>query len=125
MILSLFQSFLKLNSVSFQNRYDDDVLDRLSRKYSAILLIIFSTIATTNQLVGKSVSCWCPKELKGKKCSYGTTTCYITNFYAPSTNTTQLDKREDLMSHKIYYYQWVPYIFLFQAFLFYLPYVLW
>ena len=58
MILSLFQTFLRLSSVSFQNRCDDDVLDRLSRKYSAILLIIFSTVATTNQLVGKSVSCW-------------------------------------------------------------------
>ncbi len=56
MVLSLFQTFLRLSTVNFQKRNDDDGYDRLSRKYSSILLIVFSTIATTNQLVGDSVS---------------------------------------------------------------------
>ena len=58
MILVLFEIFLKLCTVNFEKRNDDDYYDRLSRKYSAILLIIFSTIATTNQIVEESVSCW-------------------------------------------------------------------
>ena len=36
-----------------------------------------------------------------------------------------MPKREDLQSHRILYYQWVPYIFLFQAFLFYAPSLIW
>ena len=43
----------------------------------------------------------------------------------PVGNSTTLPRREDLQSHRILYYQWVPFIFLFQAFLFFAPSLIW
>ena len=51
--------------------------------------------------------------------------CYITGTYIPIGNGTGLPSRKDLQSHQILYYQWVPYIFMLQAFLFYLPHIIW
>lgn len=64
-------------------------------------------------------------EYSGSRCTYATTYCYITSTYIPVGNATELPKRQDLESHKMLYYQWVPFIFLLQGFLFYLPSMIW
>lgn len=64
-------------------------------------------------------------DFSGSRCKYATTHCYITSSYVPVGNSSTLPLREDLMSHSILYYQWVPFIFLFQAFLFFAPSLIW
>jgi hypothetical protein len=125
MLLDLIGSYTKLSDYSFEKTDDDDFFDKLFRRFSAIMMFIFASLLSIAQLVGNPINCWCHNEYSGKRCAYATTYCYITNFYVPVGNITQMAKRGDLESHKILYYQWVPYIFLVQAFLFYFPCIVW
>lgn len=125
MLLDLLSSYQKLASYDFEKLNSDDFVDKLSRKFSAIMMICFTTILGVANLVGKPLECWCHNEYSGSRCNYAKTFCYITNFFVPVGNTSHLPAREELETHRILYYQWVPYIFLFQAFLFYAPSLLW
>lgn len=125
MLLDLIANYNKLAGYDFEKLNSDDFVDKLSRKFSAIVMIVFSTILGINQLVGKPLECWCMSEYSGSRCDYGKTYCYITNFYVPVGNSSHLPQRDQLETHRILYYQWVPYIFLLQAFLFYFPSLIW
>lgn len=125
MFLDLLSSYKKLAGYDFEKLNSDDFVDKLSRKFSAIMMIVFSGILGIYQLVGKPLECWCMAEYSGSRCNYGKTYCYITNFFVPVGNSTHLPARNELETHRILYYQWVPYIFLFQAFLFYSPSLIW
>ena len=125
MSLILFELYSKLSGFSFVKHDDDDSIDRMSRKFSAIMMVIFAVLLSTYQLVGEPIKCWCPVEYTDTRCEYATTFCYITSQYIPISNGTGLPPKEKYMSHKIMYYQWVAYIFLFQALLFYLPCIFW
>lgn len=125
MFLDLISSYKKLAGYDFEKLNSDDFTDKLSRKFSAIMMIVFSGILGIYQLVGKPLECWCMSEYSGSRCNYGKTYCYITNFFVPVGNNTHLPARNELENHRILYYQWVPYIFLFQAFLFYAPSLIW
>lgn len=50
MIAGFLESFSKLRQ--FRLHYDDDFIDRLSRRYSVLLLIIFTALVSTKQYVG-------------------------------------------------------------------------
>lgn len=125
MLLDLISSYKKLADYDFEKLNSDDFVDKLSRKFSAIMMIVFSTILGIYSLVGKPLECWCMNEYSGSRCNYGKTFCYITNFFVPVGNNTHLPHRDELETHRILYYQWVPYIFLFQGFLFYSPALIW
>lgn len=125
MVFDLISLYSKLSNFSFEKRNDDDATDRCSRKFSAIGLVIFAVVLSTYSLVGQPIKCWCPNEYSDARCAYATTFCYITSLYIPVSNGTGLPPRDKYMSHKIMYYQWVAYIFLFQAFLFYFPCIIW
>ncbi len=118
--------YINLSNLKFMKRNDDDFVDKMSRKFSAIMMIIFSVIVTLYQFVGKPIKCWCPNEFSGNDCQYATTYCYITSQYVPVSNgTTELPEKSALMSHRIMYYQWIPYVFLFQAIIFHFPHLIW
>lgn len=125
MLLDLLANYKKLSAYDFEKLKSDDFVDKLSRKFSAIMMIVFSALLGTFQLVGKPYECWCMNEYSGSRCNYAKTYCYITSYFIPVGNTTYLPQREELETHRILYYQWVPYIFLFQAFLFYFPSLIW
>jgi innexin len=117
-IIELYQKFA---AQQFQLNNDDGFVEKLSRKYSFALMIIIASIIAMVQLVGAPITCWCPDDYSDTRCDYASQYCYITSFYVPVSNTTGLPKMSDLKSHKIMYYQWIQYIFLFNAILFYLP----
>lgn len=125
MFLDIISSYKKLANYDFEKLNSDDFVDKLSRKFSAIMMVVFSGLLTVYQLVGKPLECWCMSEYSGSRCNYGKTFCYITNFFVPVGNKTHLPQRDELETHRILYYQWVPYIFLLQAFLFYSPSLIW
>ena len=58
MILEIFSSYSKLASYDFEKINNDDFFDKLSRKFSAITMIILTTILSVYQLVGKPLQCW-------------------------------------------------------------------
>ncbi|RNA11649.1 innexin unc-9-like isoform X6 [Brachionus plicatilis] len=125
MILELISCYETLTSFRIEVYNDDGRVEKLIRRFSATMMIVFSSIFFIVQLVGSRIKCWCPNEYSDTKCDYANTHCYITNFYVPISNSSHLPRREELHSHKILYYQWIPYIFFLQGAMFYLPNVIW
>ena len=50
MVAGLLDAITKVRQIRFHN--DDDFIDRLSRRYSVVLLMIFTVIVSTKQYVG-------------------------------------------------------------------------
>lgn len=106
------------------SRNDDDFTDRLSRRYTTALLVVFAIIVSTKQYVGEPINCWVPAHFTGNHEEYTNNYCWIRNtYYLPFEE--QYIPREDESRHMIPYYQWMPMILLVQALLFYLPCMVW
>lgn len=125
MILQTIKSYALLAETRLEKYDDDDFVEKLIRKFSAIMMLIFASIFGVTQLVGNTIQCWCPNDYSDSRCDYAKAYCYITNLYIPINNSSHLPTRDDLHSHRILYYQWIPFIFSLQAFLFYFPSMVW
>lgn len=125
MILEIINNYASLKSFRIQAYNDDGPFEKLVRKFSAIMMIVLSSVFLIAQLVGKKIQCWCPNEYSDPKCDYAITHCYLTELYIPLSNSTSLPNRENLRSHKIIYYQWIPFILFLQAVIFYFPSIIW
>ena len=106
-------------------RNDDDFSDRIHHRYTVALLCIFSFVTTSRQLVGRTITCWVPKEFTGSHKAYAHSYCWVKNTYYLPFNKSIPKVHEEDKREMIVYYQWVPMILLFQALLFYLPCFLW
>jgi len=107
------------------SRNDDDIIDRISYRYTVAMFILFSIIVSTSQYVGDPINCWVPAHFSGAWEAYANSYCWIKNtYYLPFQEyipAAQGDGEREMIT----YYQWVPLILLVQALLFYLPCVLW
>lgn len=104
---------------------DDDWADRMNHLWTVLLLAVFAILVSTGQYVGDPIHCWCPAEFPGHFVDYAKSICWISNtYYVPMQDTipVSIPTRED---KEITYYQWVPLIFLFQAFMFKFPNIVW
>ena len=88
---------------------DDDFADRLSRRYSIVLLIISLLLIGSSQFVGKPIECWTPAHFTDSMNEYTNNICWIANTYYVPTNES-LPKPNETRSFRINYYQWVPFI---------------
>ena len=115
-----------INKGPSSNKHDDDLADRLSSRYTVLILVVF-TIAVSSQLyIGKPINCWCPKEFQDSWIKYTNNYCWVKNTYylpleaeIPRANSGEREGRE------ILYYQWLPFVMLTQALFFYLPSAMW
>ncbi|KAL7675008.1 hypothetical protein ACOME3_001276 [Neoechinorhynchus agilis] len=125
--MALFLSAEIFKSIGPPKVLNDDGYDRLSRRYSAVVIGILLVVVTSSQLVGKPlsvISCWCPAEFTGEMIRYANSICWAKNtFYVPEDRHIPL--RHEIRPPHISYYQWVPFILLAQLFLFYVPGFLW
>ncbi|OWF42365.1 innexin unc-7-like [Mizuhopecten yessoensis] len=104
---------------------DDTSIHVLNRKFCVVSLIILALLVCAKQYVGEPIQCWCPAEFAKFHVSYANSYCWIKNTYSvPFDEILPVEdvEREDT---EIEYYQWVPLIFVFMAFLFYLPKIFW
>ena len=103
----------------------DFFADRLFHTHTNRILIVFMLITTLKRLFSAPITCWIPGELKRYE-KYMTRYCWIKGtYYVNQTydlNTLSIEAREETLLH---YYQWVYVFLMFQAFLFYLPHMLW
>ena len=107
------------------NTYDDDFYDRLSRRYSVILFVIFTMLVSAKQYIGEPIACFCPAHFTGSHVEYTNNICWISNSYFISFDRV-LQKYPDPQRERfIYFYQYVPFILIIQAILFYIPSLIW
>ncbi|NP_001191578.1 pannexin 3 [Aplysia californica] len=119
-ILGGFASYSKLTSSN-----DDDWVDRLNHLYTVILLAIFAVFISGGQYVGNPIECWCPAHFTGSFTAYTKSYCWVKNtYYIPMDTPIPVD-RDNRNSEELTYYQWVPIILLFMAFMFKFPALLW
>ena len=106
-----------------KERHDDDFVDRLNHRYTVLIIVVFAIAVTTVQYIGKPITCWAPKHFTGSHIKYTTSYCWVRNtYYLPFSERIP---PEGAPRQVIPYYQWIPFILLIQAFLFYVPSIVW
>jgi hypothetical protein len=110
--------------IGHEQTQDDDFADRLSHRYTVIVLIIFCILVGSTQFVGAPITCWAPAHFSGAMTAYTNNICWIANtYYVPVEET--LPNPSEPRQYRINYYQWVPFILALMAFLFYSPWAIW
>jgi hypothetical protein len=102
---------------------DDDISDRLSSRYTVVILVVFAIVVSASQYVGTPIVCWVPVHFTGSHTKYTNSYCWVRNTYYLPYQEHIPKEHEDKQT--IPYYQWVPFILLSQAILFYLPSIIW
>jgi len=106
-------------------RDDDSHIDRLSHRYTVAICVLFAIIVSTKQYAGDPIDCWVPAQFKASYEKYADSYCWIAgSWYTPMDKELPLNERER-RNQRIRYYQWVPFLLLFQAILCYIPRVIW
>ncbi|CAF1192730.1 unnamed protein product [Rotaria sordida] len=108
-----------------QFRDDDSYIDRLNHRYTTTLCVVFAILVTTKQYAGDPIDCWVPAQFKSSYEAYTDSYCWIANTYYIPIDQELPDDEQGRRNKDILYYQWVPFILLFQAFLFYFPRIVW
>ncbi|KAI0986437.1 hypothetical protein GJ496_002453 [Pomphorhynchus laevis] len=104
-------------------RRDDDVFDKISRRWTVILMAVFLLAITSKHYFGDPIECWTPAEFKGSHNDYVKHYCWITYTYHVPNNITL--NRNTLREFRTSYYIWIPFIFTLSALLFYIPCWVW
>ena len=121
----LFDAAAKAGHRGHDGACDDDFYDRLSRRYSVVLLVIFTILVSTKQYVGEPIACFCPAHFTGTHVEYTNNICWISNTFFVSFDRL-LPKYPDPKTESfIYFYQYVPLILIVQAIFFYMPSMIW
>lgn len=114
-----------LSGTSINSKNDDDFADRLSSRYSVVVLVVFALVVSANHYIGSPITCWAPVHFTGSHTKFTNSYCWVRNtYYLPFDQNIprahEHDKRQ-----MIPYYQWIPFILLAQALFFYLPTIIW
>ncbi|XP_059164056.1 innexin unc-9-like isoform X2 [Physella acuta] len=119
-ILGSWASYNKLVSSN-----DDDWVDRLNHLYTVILLAIFAVFVTGGQYAGNPIECWVPAHFTDAFRAYTKSYCWVKNTYYIPIDTPIPTVKGERSQEELTYYQWVPVILLFMAFLFKFPALIW
>jgi innexin len=106
-------------------RNDDDAADRMNYKYTVAILVIFALIVTNRQFGQKQIHCWVPAYFTRNYEDYINDICWVSNTYFVAHNERLPDNENERKESELKYYQWVPFILLLEAFLFYVPHIIW
>jgi len=74
-------------------RNDDDIFDRLNRRYTPIMLGLFALIVSSEQYVGDPIQCWAPNHFSKGQIAYTNDYCWMAGTYYHSFNKTFLGIR--------------------------------
>ena len=101
----------------------EDAVDRLNYLFTPVILGIFGVLISMGSWVGDPISCWMPQHFTGSHSKYATSHCWVKNTYhLPfEEEIPHQHEGERVENGEIIYYQWLPFILVVQAILFYLP----
>jgi hypothetical protein len=63
MVAGFLDAIAKVRQFKFHN---DDLYDRLSRRFSVVLLMLFTVVVSTKQYVGDPIACFAPAQFTGE-----------------------------------------------------------
>ncbi|XP_013382693.1 innexin unc-9-like [Lingula anatina] len=104
-------------------RADEDFYNRLSNRWTVILLIVFSLFINMKQYAGSPIICWVPKHFPSSWKKYTNQMCFIEPMYHVPFQERIPDP--DLPTPHFTYYIWIPLVLLVQAAMFYVPRAIW
>jgi len=116
-------SKIKIDARKF--RKDDDFSDRINHALTSVILVFFSLIVSARQYIGKPISCWVPSEFTKSQEDYAESVCWVSNTYFISSKNSISDVVTARNKSQITYYQWVPFVLIFQAVMFNIPCLIW
>jgi len=59
----------------------DDFADRLSSRYTVVILVAFAVLVGMNQYVRNPITCWTPNHFSGAHSRYTVRYCWVRNTY--------------------------------------------
>ncbi|KAL3091741.1 hypothetical protein niasHT_024323 [Heterodera trifolii] len=128
-------AFFELGAMILQNMFgalsflrfqkDDDLVDRLSYFYTSSFLIMMAVLVSFKQFGGRPLECWVPAQFTSSWEAYTEMFCWSENTYFVPVEEDIPEEIAEREFRKISYYQWVPFFLLIQAFLFYVPCLIW
>jgi hypothetical protein len=114
---------IKINKRQIKD--NDFFSDRLCHRHTNFLILILLVISSFKRYFSAPVTCWVPFELRRYE-KYINKYCWIKGtFYLKDFDNLEEITNNEQHETLIRYYQWVQFILLFQAFLFYFPRILW
>ena len=109
-----------------KERQDDDFTDRLSNRYTVLVLVVFTVVVSMHQYIGKPITCWSPKHITRGQSRYVNNYCWVRNtYYLPYEEEVPGALEDTHLKQTVTYYQWIPFRLLGMAIFFYLPTVVW
>ena len=79
-----------------RSKNDDDFSDRISSRYTVVILIVFAVLVSMNQYVGNPITCWAPVHFTGSHIKFANNYCWVREYLLstvgkrdPATSRTQ------------------------------------
>lgn len=113
-----------LNLVKVNHFTTSDFYFVLNTKFTSILLLLFSVLLTTMDVLRTSIDCYTDMTGNGRKVMMDNF-CWSTGTFICRNQTSRCFNTSE--ENKLYqrYYQWISLVFILQAAIFYLPAHLW
>ncbi|CEF66279.1 Innexin family-containing protein [Strongyloides ratti] len=108
-----------------EEKYEDDFVDRMHYKYTPLIILLLGSVNIAKVYLGEAINCFQKAEFRPSWVQYSYSYCLIENTYFLRTNESIPLEHETRRERQIAYYQWVPYILILQALIFYLPQLIW
>ncbi|CAF0734392.1 unnamed protein product [Adineta steineri] len=119
-ILKLSRSLLKIDT------HKDFLSDQIHYQITFTVLIISAIASTSLQFYADPIHCVQPAQFTDGYTSFARTLCWLNNtYFYPQTYTRLPMNKHERLQHTLHYYQWLPFIYIIQAFFFILPHLLW
>ncbi len=108
-----------------KSRDNDYFIDRISHRFTTNLLILLIILATFRRFFFSPINCWVPAELS-RYAAYMERYCWLKGtYYVDQTYDHNMLSIKAKTENILQYYQWVYLFLCIQAFLFYLPRLIW
>lgn len=100
--------------------------DQIHYQVTFTVLIIFAIASTSLQFYADPIQCIQPAQFTDGYTSFARTLCWLNNtYFYPQTYTRLPMDKSQRVQQSLHYYQWLPFVFLIQAFCFLLPHLIW
>lgn len=100
--------------------------DQIHHQISFTILIISAVASTSLQFYADPIQCIQPAQFTEGYTSFARTLCWLNNtYFYPQSYTRMPIDRNQRSQQTLHYYQWIPLIYLIEAFFFLFPYLIW